>query len=62
MEIEAESQNYSIRIPLSGSNECVELFVDELEDDPTGLLSLLFDECVSPKYWIQIAVCVGVST
>lgn len=56
MELETENITNSIKIPLSASDEYIQLFVDELEDDPTSLISLLFDEYVPPKYWIQIAV------
>ena len=56
MEVESENVGNSIKIPLSASDEYIQLFVDELEDDPTSLISLLFDEYVPPKYWIQIAV------
>ena len=56
MELETENTTNSIKIPLSASDEYIQLFVDELEDDPTSLISLLFDEYVPPKYWIQIAV------
>lgn len=58
MELETENITNSIKIPLSASDEYIQLFVDELEDDPTSLISLLFDEYVPPKYWIQIAVYV----
>ena len=59
MEVESENVGNSIKIPLSASDEYIQLFVDELEDDPTSLISLLFDEYVPPKYWIQIAVVDG---
>ena len=59
MEVEAENQYPSIRIPLSDSDECIELFVDELSDDPSKLIEILLGECVHPKYWIQVAVCVA---
>ena len=59
MEVETENVGNSIKIPLSASDEYIQLFVDELEDDPTSLISLLFDEYVPPKYWIQIAVLEG---
>lgn len=56
MEVEGESQYPSIRIPLSDSDECIELFVDELSDDPSKLIEILLGECVHPMYWIQVAV------
>lgn len=56
MEVEAENQYPSIRIPLSDSDECIELFVDELSDDPSKLIEILLGECVHPMYWIQVAV------
>lgn len=58
MEIEQDVPVPSIKIPLSVSDECIELFVDELDDDTTDIISLLFGECVPPKYWIQIAVTI----
>ena len=56
MEIETGPIDNSITIPLNASDESIQIFVDELEDDPSSLISLLFDECVPLKYWIQIAV------
>lgn len=56
MEIETGDQIPSIKIPLSDSDEFIELFVDELGDDTNDIISLLFGECVPPQYWIQIAV------
>ena len=61
MEIESGDQIASIRIPLSGSDDFIELFVDELEDDTRKITSVLFDECVPPQYWIQIAVLISMS-
>ena len=56
MELEIEDQGQSINIPLSDSNEFLELFVNELSDDTSQLISFLFGECVPLQYWIKIAV------
>lgn len=57
MEIEGDVQNNCIKIPLSASDECLQVFYYELGDDTTPIISLLFGECVPPQYWIQVAVC-----
>lgn len=60
MEIETAEQPASIRIPLTDSEQCIELFVDELSDNTDELTQTLFGENVHPHYWIQIAVfCSG---
>lgn len=56
MEIEGDVQNNCIKIPLSASDDCLEIFYDELDDDTSIIISALFGECVPPKYWIQVAV------
>lgn len=56
MEIESDVPVTSIKIPLSESDEFIEIFVDELSDDTNEIIQLLFGECVHPKYWIQVAV------
>ena len=56
MDIETAEQPYSIRIPLTDSDQCIELFVDELGDNTDELTQTLFGENVHPHYWIQIAV------
>ena len=56
MELETAEQPYSIRIPLTDSDQCIELFVDELGDNTDELTQTLFGGNVHPHYWIQIAV------
>lgn len=56
MDLETAEQPYSIRIPLTDSDQCIELFVDELGDNTDELTQTLFGENVHPHYWIQIAV------
>lgn len=48
----------TIEIPVSGGavDEAVELEVDDLQDDPTELCTLLENENVGRPYWITIAL------
>ena len=59
MDVETADQPASIRIPLTDSEQCIELFVDELSDNTDELTQTLFGENVHPHYWIQIAVSRG---
>lgn len=56
MEIETNTIEDCITIPLGGSKEVIQIFFDELEDDPSKLISVLIDESASLECWIQAAV------
>lgn len=46
----------SLYIPIRGSNEVVEVLLQELEDDATDILDILKAEIAPLEVWLQFAV------
>ena len=46
----------SIDIPVKGSNEVVEVYLDELPEDPSEIKSILVEEGAPLRLFLQFAV------